>query len=178
EQLFNEKVTLEQNRNPLYNPGAFFDMEGVVLPEDRYVLIEAGKPVSVFADKKTAELYNLPHTGSASGAYDDMPSLATVPLRFRTDSQDLKKALNGQPAILTVISSGGDFTPDGSFAAPVQVSFLFDGERIIGKLPEFTMRSHLSKMLGEDYIGTFENTVFYLGDIPSQIQGYYMTIMK
>ncbi len=178
EQLFNEKVTLEQNRNPLYNPEAFFDMEGVILPEDRYVLIEDGKPVSVFTDKKTAELYNLPHTGSASGAYDDMPSLATVPLRFRTDSQDLKKALNGQPAILTVISSGGDFTPDGSFAAPVQVSFLFDGERIIGKLPEFTMRSHLSKMLGEDYIGTFENTVFYLGDIPSQIQGYYMTIMK
>ena len=178
EQLFSEKITLEQNRNPLYNPGAFFDMEGVVLPEDRYVLIEAGKLVSVFTDKKNACLYNLPHTGSASGAYDDMPSLTSVPLRFKTDSQDLKEALKGQPAILAVISSGGDFTPDGSFAAPVQVSFLFDGERIIGKLPEFTMRSHLYKMLGEDYIGTFENTVFYVGDIPSQLQGYFMTVMK
>ncbi len=178
EQLFSEKVTLEQNRNPLYEPGAFFDMEGVVLLEDRCVLIEDGKLVSVFTDKKNSELYNLPHTGSASGAYDDMPSLTTVPLRFRTDSENLKDALKGQPAILTVISSGGDFTPDGSFAAPVQVSFLFDGEKIIGKLPEFTMRSHLNKMLGEDYIGTFDNTVFYLGDIPSQVQGYYMTIMK
>ncbi len=178
EQLFNEKVTLEQNRNPLHEPGAFFDMEGVVLPEDRCVLIEDGKLVSVFTDKKNSVLYNLPHTGSASGAYDDMPSLTTVPLRFRTDSKNLKDALKGQPAILTVISSGGDFTPDGSFAAPVQVSFLFDGENIIGKLPEFTMRSHLDKMLGEDYIGTFDNTVFYLGDIPSQVQGYYMTIMK
>ncbi len=178
EQLFNEKVTLEQNRNPLHEPGAFFDMEGVVLPEDRCVLIEDGKLVSVFTDKKNSVLYNLPHTGSASGAYDDMPSLTTVPLRFRTDSKNLKDALKGQPAILTVISSGGDFTPDGSFAAPVQVSFLFDGENIIGKLPEFTMRSHLNKMLGEDYIGTFDNTVFYLGDIPSQVQGYYMTIMK
>ena len=178
EQLFSEKITLEQNRNPLYNPGAFFDMEGVVLPEDRYVLIDAGKLVSVFTDKKNARLYNLPHTGSASGAYDDMPSLTSVPLRFKTDSQDLKEALKGQPAILAVISSGGDFTPDGSFAAPVQVSFLFDGERIIGKLPEFTMRSHLYKMLGEDYIGTFENTVFYVGDIPSQLQGYFVTVMK
>jgi len=36
--------------------------------------------------------------------------------------------------------------------------------------------SHLDKMLGEDYIGTFDNTVFYLGDLPSQLQGYYMTI--
>lgn len=178
EQLFNEKITLEQNRNPLYEPRAFFDMEGVILPEDRYVLIEDGKLVSVFTDKRNAELYNLPHTGSASGDYDDMPSLTTVPLRFRTDSEDLQKALEGQPAILTVMSFGGDFTPDGSFAAPVQVSFLFDGERIIGKLPEFTMRSHLNKMLGEDYIGTFDNTVFYLGDIPSQLRGYYMTIMR
>ncbi len=178
EQLFNEKVTLEQNRNPLHQPGAFFDMEGVVLPEDRHVLIESGKLVSVFTDKKNAHLYNLPHTGSASGAYDGMPSLTTVPLRFRTDSRDLKGALKGQPAILTVISSGGDFTPEGSFAAPVQVGFLFDGERIIGRLPEFTMRSHINKMLGEDYIGTFDNTVFYIGDLPTQVQGYYMTIMK
>jgi PmbA protein len=178
EQLFSEKVTVEQNRNPSHNPGAFFDMEGVVLPEDRYALIETGKLVGVFADKKNASLYNLPHTGSASGAYDDMPTLTTAPLYFRTDSQDLKSALSGQPAILVMISSGGEFTPDGSFAAPVQVSFLFDGEKIIGKLPEFTMRSHLYKMLGEDYIGTFDNTVFYLGDFPSQLQGYYMTIMK
>lgn len=40
------------------------------------------------------------------------------------------------------------------------------------------MRSHLNAMLGEDYIGTFDNTAFYLGDIPSQLQGYYMTIMR
>ncbi len=40
------------------------------------------------------------------------------------------------------------------------------------------MRSHISKMLGEDYIGTFDNTVFYIGDLPTQVQGYYMTIMK
>lgn len=79
-------------------------------------------------------------------------------------------------AILVVVSSGGDFTPDGSFAAPVQVSFLFDGERIIGKLPEFTMRSNVYKMLGEDYIGTFENKHLYLGE-QTILQGYYMTIV-
>jgi len=44
-------------------------------------------------------------------------------------------------ASLTWISSGGDFTPDGGFAGPVQVSFLFDGERLIDKLPEFTVSS-------------------------------------
>jgi PmbA protein len=97
-------------------------------------------------------------------------------LAFKTDAQDIAAALKGQPAIFAFMASGGDFTADGSYATPVQVAFLFDGKRIIGKLPEFAMRSHLDKMLGEDYIGTFDNTVFYLGDLPSQLQGYYMTI--
>ena len=178
EQLFSDKVTLEQNRDPQYAPLAFFDKEGVILPDDRHVLIDSGKLTSVFTDKKNAAQYNLPHTGSASGGYDDMPTLSGAPLRFRTDSDNLKGALKGQPAILSVVSSGGDFTPDGSYAAPVQVSFLFDGERIIGKLPEFTMRSHLNKMLGEDYIGTFDNSQFYISDLPTQLQGYYMTIVR
>ena len=104
-----------------------------------------------------------------------MPTLADAPLRFAVDSDDIKAALNGQMAVLVVASSGGDFTADGSFAAPVQVSFLFDGERIIGKLPEFTIRSHLYKMLGDDYIGTFKNKHLYLGD-GALLQGYYMTI--
>lgn len=183
QQLFNDKITLEQNRNPLYAPQAFFDMEGVVCPEDRHVLIEAGKLTSVFTDKKTADMYNLPHTGAAAGEYDGRPGMtggrfSSVPLRFKTDSQDLHRAIKGQPAILALITSGGDFTPDGSYATPVQVGFLFDGQRIIGKLPEFTMRSHLYKMFGEDYIGTFDNTQFYFGDFPSQLQGSYMTIMR
>ena len=182
EQLFNEKVSLELNRNPErfseQFPSAFFDTEGVVLEEDRHVMIDKGKLVSVFTDKKSADIYNLPHTGAASGTYDDMPVLSSAPLYFRTDSTDIKHALGGKPAVLVLLSAGGDFTPDGSFAAPVQVSFLFDGEHILGKLPEFTMRSHLNKMLGEDYMGTFDNTQLYIGDIHSQLQGYYMTIVK
>lgn len=178
EQLFHEKITLEQSYNPHYTLRPFFDAEGVVLPEDRYVLIDQGRLVNVFTDKKTAALYNLPHTGAASGAYDEMPSLRSVPLHFRTDTSDLKAALNGQLALLVVLSSGGEFTPDGSFAAPVQLGFLFDGEKLLGRLPECTIRSHLFKMLGSDYIGTFDNTALYVGDVPTQLQGYYMQVIR
>lgn len=175
DKLFNEKITIKQDRNPANYPRPFFDMEGVVLKDDSYTLVKEGKLVGVYTDKRTASNYNLPHTGAASGAYDGMPTLADAPLRFAVDSDDIKAALNGQMAVLVVASSGGDFTADGSFAAPVQVSFLFDGERIIGKLPEFTIRSHLYKMLGDDYIGTFKNKHLYLGD-GALLQGYYMTI--
>jgi PmbA protein len=177
DQLFNSKVTLEQNRNPEQSFEPFFDMEGVVLIGDRYPLISDGKLVSVLTDKRNSALYNLPHTGAASGAYDDMPSLTATPLAFATDSTDIKQALGGKMGILVLVSAGGDFTPDGSFAAPVQVSFLFDGERIIGKLPEFSIRSHLYKVLGDDYIGTFENMHLYIGD-GRKLQGYQMSIVR
>lgn len=183
EQLFSDKIALDISRDSHANAAPFFDMEGVVLTQDRLPLIEAGKLTRVLTDKKLAQQYNLPHTGAASGGYDDIPGLdssryADLTLDFKTDSQDIVAALQGKPAIFSFVSSGGDFTPDGSYAAPIQVSFLFDGERIMGKLPEFTVRSHLYKMLGEDYIGTFDNTALYFGDIPTQLQGYYMTIMR
>jgi len=177
EQLFNEKITIQQNRDPQHMPQPFFDMEGVVLKGDAYNLIEKGKLVNVYTDKRTAHTYNLPHTGAASGAYDGIPTLSRAPLRFVVDSDDIKAALDGQMAILVAVSSGGDFTSDGSFAAPVQVGFLFDGQRILGKLPEFTMRSHLYKLLGEDYIGTFPNKHLYVGE-GTLIQGYYMDIVR
>ena len=177
DKLFHSKVTLEQSRNPEQSFEPFFDMEGVVLCGDRHTLISDGKLVSVLTDKRNSALYNLPHTGAASGAYDDMPSLSATPLAFATDSTDIKRALGGKMGILVVVSSGGDFTPDGSFAAPVQVSFLFDGERVIGKLPEFSIRSHLYKMLGDDYIGTFDNKHLYIGD-GTKLQGYQMSIVR
>jgi PmbA protein len=176
EKLFNEKIRLEQNRDPRYHTDKFFDAEGSVLPEDRCQLIEKGQLIKVISDKKTSALYRLPHTGSASGSYDDIPSLTGAPLRFTTDSSDLKTSLNGQLAALVMISAGGDFTSDGNFAAPVQASFLFDGTNILGRLPEFTIQSNIYQMLGKDYIGTFDNTQLTLGDFPSQFQVYRMKV--
>lgn len=177
EQLFNDKIVLKQNMDPIYRAEPFFDMEGTVLENDTYTLINKGKLTGVFTDKRSADLYSLPHTGAASGGYDDIPSLQGAPIRFEVDSDDIKKTLDGKPALLVAVSSGGDFTADGSFAAPVQVGFLFDGERIIGRVPEFTMSSHLNRLLGDDYIGTFENKHLYLGE-GLTLQGFYMKITK
>lgn len=176
DKLFNERITIAQDMNPRHNPAPFFDMEGVVAKNDCYNLIKKGQLTGVYTDKRAADIYNLPHTGAASGGYDGMPEIFRAPLRFAIDSEDIKAALDGRMAILAMVSSGGDFTSDGNFAAPVQAGFLFDGHRIIGKLPEFTMRSHLYKMLGEDYIGTFKNKHLYIGE-ELLLQGYNMTIV-
>ena len=129
---------------------------------------------NVFTDKKTAVSHGLKHTGGASGEYDSMPTLTRTSLRCQNDSKDIKKELDGKPAIFVLMAEGGDFTSDGHYASPVQLSYLFDGEKIIGKLPEFTVTSTLFDMLGDDYIGTFENP-FYMSE-NGQLQGYYLTV--
>lgn len=177
EVLFNTKISVEQCRDPFYTTEPFFDMEGKTSPHSLECLIHKGQFIGVYTDKKTAKDYNLPYTGSASGAYDGRPNLLTGSLRIATDSSELKQTLNGQLAVLVVISSGGDFTHDGHYAAPVQVSYLFDGEKILGKLEEFSMRSTIFDMLGDDYIGTFDNTHLYMGD-NLQLQGSYMKIHR
>lgn len=176
EQLFNKKITFGQNFDSGMTFEPFFDNEGTILKNDRLPLIQSGKLIRVFTDKKTAATYDLPHTGAADGAYDGVPNLSVTTLKFETDSKNIKAALNGTPGIFVIVSAGGDFTPDGSFAAPVQVGFLFDGESLIARLPEFTMRSTLLEMLGNDYIGTFDNP-FYTGE-NSQVHGYHMTIVR
>lgn len=176
EKLFNEKVNIYQWGNPKQKFSPFFDREGCILPEEKLALVKNGKLVNVFTDKKVAKMYNLPHTSAASGEYDDMPALSGTALRLDIDSEDIVKTLDGKKAILVVISSGGDFTSDGDFAAPVQVGFLFDGKKVLGKLPEFNIQSNLYKMLGDDYIGTFENPLYYGEE--STMEGYYMAISK
>ncbi len=154
----------------------FFDNEGVVLENDRLPLIQSGKLINVFTVKKAAATYDLPHTGAADGEYDGGPNLSVTKLKFETVSKVFKVALNGNPDIIVVVFAGGDFTPGGSFIAPVQLGFLFDAESFIAKLPEFTIRSTLFEMLGEDYIGTFDNP-FCFGE-NTQLHGYHMTIVR
>lgn len=175
EQLFNERVNIHQVGDSKAKFEPFFDREGCLTKDDKFPLIENGKLVNVFTDKRSAKLYNLPHTGAASGAYDGMPTLAGAPLRLAVDSEDIQKTLNGGLSALVVISAGGDFTTDGDFAAPVQLAFLFDGKNILGKLPEFNIRSNIYKLLGDDYIGTFENPLYY-GD-ESVLQGFMMEVL-
>ncbi len=176
ETLFDSRVNLYQWGDSKATFEPYFDREGCLTKGDKLPLIENGKLVSVFTDKRAAKLYNLPHTGAASGEYDGMPSLTAPPLRLDVDTTDIQKTLGGQLAALVVIAAGGDFTTDGDFASPVQVAFLFDGKNILGKLPEFGVRSNLYKLLGEDYIGTFENPLYFQED--SLIHGHYMEITK
>ena len=61
-------------------------------------------------------------------------------------------------AVLPVQFYGGGFSDTGEYAMPVQMSYLTDGEKILGRLPPFTMRSNLFDMFGKDFIGVSKYT--------------------
>ncbi|PAT01131.1 hypothetical protein CI105_08350 [Candidatus Izimaplasma bacterium ZiA1] len=175
--IFNDKVSIVQNNNSKYSYSCFFDTEGITNKNDVVTLIENGVFKRVFTDKKIAEKFNIEHTGSASGGYDDVPSLRFTNIEPVVDSSNIKKSLNGKMAILVVVAAGGSFNSDGKFSTPVQTSYLYDGENLIGKLPEFNISNDIYNMLGDDYIGTFKSETLYFSE-HGYLLGSYMNIIK
>jgi len=158
---FSENFTLYQSvEEEDLTEHEFFDAEGTINEGDKYALIENGKIICPYTDKKTASQFNLPLTGSASAEYDKVPSLSPRNFKVASSNKKLKELLNGQLAIAVLIASGGDFTAEGVFGSPVQLAFLTDGEKLLGRLPELTISSELYAMFGEDYIGRSEDKAF------------------
>ncbi len=154
-QVFSPKFTLYQSRAAEDNTEAFFDAEGTVQPDFRVPLIKDGVLLQPYTDKRIASEFGLPLTGAAVSDYDAVPAL---PLRLANLAAEpggntIKDLLGGEPGILVLLSSGGDFTPDGKYGAPVQLSYLYNGEKLIGRLPELQVSSDVYEMFGPAFRG-------------------------
>ncbi len=164
EKLFSDHFTLYQCQDPRQRIGPFFDAEGVVNENYRYTLVDEGTLLCPYTDKRTAVTYGLPLTGSAGADYDEVPSLSCYPLKIGGSGNTLKELLGGQKGIYIHVADGGDYTPDGQFATPVQVAFLFDGERLLGRLPECQISGNLFDMFGAGFRGKSSDMLFPLTD--------------
>ncbi|MDM7992420.1 MAG: metallopeptidase TldD-related protein [Candidatus Fermentibacter sp.] len=169
ERLFDERFSLSQSRIPSADDCPFFDAEGVFHEGYALPLIEAGVLRAVCTDRRTAARFGLPHTGSATGDYDAIPQAAADRLRAERCDRTLSDLLGGEPGIFVALASGGDFTPEGAFATPVQLAMLHDGRRFVGRLPELRISSHLFRMLGEDWIGQSSDDVSAYCDSPAMV---------
>jgi len=154
ERLFNDKFSLIVDRNADMSFSRFFDGEGTVLSGDRFTLIENGVLKAPFTDKRIAGKYGFPTTGSASLVFDSAPAATSASIVPACGDKTLKELLDGRKAIIAVAASGGDFTPQGEYASPIQAAYMFDGENYLGRLPQLSMSSNIYDMFGKDYIGT------------------------
>ena len=90
--------------------------------------------------------------GTASAAYDGVPDPGFHRLYLDPTAKDLKTLVPGK-AVYVVVASGGDVTPDGHFATPVQMAYLMEGGQLVGRLPGLNISGNFYEMLGSDYLG-------------------------
>ena len=154
QQVFSERFSLahDVSDEECWNT-PFFDGEGVTHEGDRLPYIENGVVLRGYADKRIAEKYGVEHTGSAWRVYSDIPSNGNVSFRIGRSQKTIKELLDGRLSIVPVRYSGGGFNEKGEWVMPVQMAYLCDGERLLGRLPEFTLVSSMFDMFGADFIG-------------------------
>ena len=154
EKVFSEKLTFCDDLNPDTSfESCFFDAEGCAAGDYRPVLVENGVLKSLLTTKKTAEQYGLPNSGTAGAPYDGVPSVGFHGFSLAKTAESLKELVPGK-AVFMLVASGGDMTPDGHFATPVQLAFLLEDGKPVGRLPEISVGGNFFDMLGKDYLGT------------------------
>ncbi|MBQ7775676.1 MAG: hypothetical protein IJ379_07120 [Lachnospiraceae bacterium] len=162
EKVFSEDFTLlndVSDEECWYDP--FWDGDGCVTENDKRILIDKGVVLTAYADKKTAKKYDIPHTGNAYADYADIPGPGVANLRIVRSNKTIKELLNGRYCVIPVSYNGGGFADNGDYTMPIQCAMLSDGERILGKLPPFTMVSNMFDMFGKDFIGVgADNPIF------------------
>lgn len=153
QKVFSSALTLKNDMNPATNAGVcFFDAEGCTAGDLRPTLIEQGTLTGLLTTKKSAEQFRLPNLGTAAAAYDGVPCLGFNRFYAQPTAKTLRTLVPGK-AIYVVMASGGDTTPDGHFATPVQMAYLMEDGRLVGRLPELNISGSFFDLLGSDYIG-------------------------
>ena len=157
QKVFSEKLSLRDDMNPATHPGCcFFDAEGSVAPDLRPALIEKGTLCGLLTTKKSADQYGLPDLGTAASVYDSLPSLGFHRFYVDPTAEHLRGLVPGK-AVYVVMAEGGDTTPDGHFATPVQMAYLMEGGKLVGRLPELNIGGNFFDLLGADFLGAVHN---------------------
>lgn len=179
EQVFDDRVSLYEDRNPETTLAVpFFDAEGAVRDGYRNYVFRNGVFVSPVASGSDAVKYRLPATGSAIAEYDGVPTTGIVNLKPESSGKTMRQLTAGEEAIYLVMASGGDTTPDGNFATPVQTAFLWRDGKFVGKLPTLGISGNLFDLYGKNYLGLAEDSLSH-----TDCKSYYplavrMTVRK
>lgn len=172
QKLFNEGLTLYSCRGEAHLP--FFDAEGVCAEGFKY--IENGVLRAPFADKKTAAKFDFKPSGTADAVYDGTPATDTGATRIQPQAKTLKEMMGGEPAIFVSMASGGDFNSEGGFGTPAQVAFLMKDGKLVGRLPELQLSSHMNEMYGKDFLGVSSDRIMPLSN--NRWLGFMLNVRK
>lgn len=139
--------------NGIFRP---FDDEGTVRPKASHPVVTNGVFHGPLYDLRTAHKYNMKTTGNAyrspipRGALDVTPNSLDLLPGSKTLTEHF---LSHDEVIVILMAGGGDTTADGEFSTPAQVAFLVKDGKVVGRLPQITLRGNIRDYLGKDFIG-------------------------
>lgn len=158
--LLSERFTLVDRRDPALARVCPFDHEGVVRETLDLRLFDHGVLRALASDKRSAHRHGVPPTGCAVGGLAELPASGLSTPDLLPTVRGLPELLEGEPGILVWLSMGGDWTPGGELAMPVQVALRLDPEgRPTGRLPKISLRGKLFEIFGEGFLGVTEETI-------------------
>ena len=159
EKVANSSLTLCDDRNAATNYGvSFFDDEGQTAPGNRQPLIENGILTNLLVSKNSAAMFGLPAAATSSAAYDGVPSIGFNGAYAKPTADKIADIAPGK-AVLVWLASGGDMTPEGGYATPVQLAYLVENGEIKGRLPDISVSGNFFELLGDGYLGAAGNTL-------------------
>lgn len=130
----------------------FFDYEGTTLENDKFYFVKNGVLCGLVNCKRSAQKYNLPLSGCGYSDFTSIPSFALLGYTMDVTAPSLKELVGGK-AIYIADTSGGDITADGVLGLPVQLAFLYDNGKLVGRLPEFSVGGSIYDVFGDDLKG-------------------------
>ena len=157
EKVFNENFCINECHD-YENLNIFvpFDHEGIVRKEE-LVIVDKGVLKNVFFDKKQAHKYGKVSTGNGFREYNTNPLISSRGIRFLGVETKVTDLISDSIVIVPFISSGGDFLPNGNFSLPIQLAFVFENGKFIGKAPQITLIGNYLDCFNKDFIALGKN---------------------
>jgi PmbA protein len=173
ERLFHPSLNIVDTRDADRLRVCPFDMEGVVRAEPDLDIVRDGCLSTVVASQRDSQRYGLPATGSAVGDLAQLPVSGVGRLDIEATAPKLVDLLDGEPAVMVWIESGGDLTRTGDIALPGIVLLRVEPDgRVSGRYPGGTLTGNLYTLLGEDFGGVTEERI-----APGSEQPFLVTTM-
>ncbi|MBP5490987.1 MAG: hypothetical protein J6Y10_10355 [Lachnospiraceae bacterium] len=154
EKVFADSFTLEHDatdKESWYT--RFWDGEGCVIPGDKLLLIENGVIKIGYSDKRVADKYGVPHTKTAGRNFGDLTYPGGMNVRIRRSDKTIRELLDGRCAVIPIDYTRSQLDQKGDMTIVINSSLLWDGDKVIGRLPEFKVKTNFYDIFGKDFLG-------------------------
>jgi len=159
EQIFHENITLiECHDSDEYETFVPYDHEGIIRKHE-LPIIENGILKNILYDKKTANKFGKTSTGNGFRHYNANPTAYPRTLIFPQPSVNATSLIADDTVIVPVISSGGDFLPNGNYSLPIQLALVFKNGVFAGKAPQLSITGNYLETLNKDFICICKNDI-------------------